>query len=122
MAALERQLLPEANDTATKDSNRKVVGFVSAGVESQTEGGLKVVANHEDIELPEESDSEDDDRVEIAQKDVPSAVFGGLVRKREEGDNNDGNGDDSAATKDTDDGAQLGALERIKRQRRGAMV
>ncbi|KAH7837308.1 hypothetical protein Vadar_012345 [Vaccinium darrowii] len=122
MAALEKQLLPEANNTATKDSNRKVVGFVSAGVESQTEGGLKVVANHEDIELPEESDSEDDDRVEIAQKDVPSAVFGGLVRKREEGDNNDGNGDDSAATKDTDGGAQLGALERIKRQRRGAMV
>ncbi|KAI8525413.1 hypothetical protein RHMOL_Rhmol13G0228800 [Rhododendron molle] len=122
MAALEKQLLPDAGKTATKDSNRKVVGFVSAGVESQTEGGLKVAANHEDIELPEESDSEDDERVEIAQKDVPSAVFGGLVRKREEGDNNDGNGDDSAATKDTDDGARLGALERIKRQRRGAMV
>ncbi|KAI8534826.1 hypothetical protein RHMOL_Rhmol10G0126900 [Rhododendron molle] len=119
MAALEKQLLPDASNTATKDSNRKVVGFVSTGVESQTEGGLKVAANHEDIELPEESDSEDDERVEIAQKDVPSAVFGGLVRKREGGD---GNGDDSAATEDTDNGGHLGALERIKRQRRGAMV
>ncbi|KAG5542349.1 hypothetical protein RHGRI_022031 [Rhododendron griersonianum] len=122
-AALEKQLLPDASKTATKDSNRKVVlGFVSAGVESQTDGGLKVAANHKDLELPEESDSEDDERVEIAQEDAPSAVFGGLVRKREECDNNDGNGDDGAATEDTDDEAHLGALERIKRQRRGAMV
>ncbi|KAF7112370.1 hypothetical protein RHSIM_RhsimUnG0236300 [Rhododendron simsii] len=121
-AALEKQLLPDASKTATKDSSRKVVlGFVSAGVESQTDGGLKVATNHEDLELPEESDSEDDERVEIAQEDAPSAVFCGLVRKREECANNDGNGDDIAATEDTDE-AHLGALERIKRQRRGAMV
>ncbi|XP_058223295.1 uncharacterized protein LOC131333012 [Rhododendron vialii] len=122
-AALEKQLLPDASKTATKDSNRKVVlGFVSAGVESQTEGGLKLAANHENLELPEESDSEDDERIEIAQEDAPSAVFCGLVRKREECANNDGNGDDGAATEDTDDEAHLGALERIKRQRRGAMI
>ncbi|KAI8548864.1 hypothetical protein RHMOL_Rhmol07G0307300 [Rhododendron molle] len=122
-AALEKQLLPDVSKTATKDSNRKaVLGFVSARVESQTHGGLKVAANHEDLKLPEESDPEDDERVEIAQEDAPSAVFGGLVRKREECDNNDGNGDDSAATEDTDDEVHLGTLERIKRQRRGAMV
>ena len=119
MAALEKHLVPAATNTSTKDGDRKV-GFVSAGVESQTDGGIKVAANHEDIELPEESDSEDDEGVEIAQKDVPSAVFGGLIRKREEADN-DANGDDTAtaAAKDKDGDAHLGALERIKRQRRG---
>ncbi|KAI7999960.1 Pre-mRNA-splicing factor SYF1 [Camellia lanceoleosa] len=111
MAALEKHLVPTANDTATKDGARKV-GFVSAGVETQTDG------NHENIELPEESDSEDDGRVEIAEKIVPSAVFGSLVRKREEEGDNDGNGDDTAAVKDKDGDARLGALERIKRQRR----
>ncbi|RVX08611.1 Pre-mRNA-splicing factor syf1 [Vitis vinifera] len=115
MAALERQLVPTANNTAAKESSRKV-GFVSAGVESQPDEGIKVTANHEDIELPEESDSEDE-KVEIAQKDIPNAVFGGLVRKREEADG-DGDGDeDGAASKDKDRDSQLGALERIKRQR-----
>ena len=79
MAALERQLAPVVDNGAAKDNNRRV-GFVSAGVESQSEGGIKVTANNEDIELPEESDSDDDGKVEITQKDVPSAVFGGLVR------------------------------------------
>ena len=44
-------------------------------------------------------------QVEIAQKDVPSAVFGGLVRKRDEADN------DAEAQDAT-------ALERIKRQKK----
>uniref|UniRef100_A0A5B7AHX3 Pre-mRNA-splicing factor SYF1 n=1 Tax=Davidia involucrata TaxID=16924 RepID=A0A5B7AHX3_DAVIN len=117
MAALERHLVPAVNNTPTKDSSRKV-GFVSAGVQSQTNGGLNVAANHEDIELPEESDSEDDERVEIAQKEVPTAVFGGLVRKREETDE-DGEGDETTAPKDKDGDSHLGALERIKRQRQG---
>ncbi|KAA8519860.1 hypothetical protein F0562_014050 [Nyssa sinensis] len=116
MAALERHLVPAANNTSAKESSRKV-GFVSAGVESQTNGGLKIAGNHEDIELPEESDSEDDDKIEIAQKDVPDAVFGGLVRKREENDK-DGEGDETTAPKDKDGNSYLGALERIKRQRR----
>ncbi|XP_028758613.1 pre-mRNA-splicing factor SYF1 [Neltuma alba] len=85
-------------------SLEKKVGFVSAGVESQTDGGIKANANNEDIDLPEGSDSEDDEKIEIAQKDVPSAVFGGLVRKREEGEKNE-------------EGTRLGALERIKRQK-----
>ncbi|GKV39360.1 hypothetical protein SLEP1_g47141 [Rubroshorea leprosula] len=64
MAALERQLAPASKNVNSKDSSRKV-GFVSAGVESQTDGGMKPVAT-EDIDLPEESDSEDEERVEIA--------------------------------------------------------
>ena len=117
MAALERQLLPAADNAIVKDDTRKV-GFVSAGVESQADGGLKTTANIEDIELPEESDSEEE-KVEIAQKDVPSAVFGGLVqkssRKREDDDN--GSGDDASAAKVKDGKGRLGALERIKRQK-----
>lgn len=113
MAALEGQLLPAAaNNTNANDGGRKV-GFVSAGVESQADGGLKTTANLEDIALPEESDSEEEEKeVEIAQKEVPSAVFGGLVRKREEDDEN-GGGDDASAAKVS----RLGALERIKRQK-----
>lgn len=83
-------------------SLEKKVGFVSAGIEEQSDGGIKANANNEDIELPEGSDSEGDEKIEIAQKDVPSAVFGGLVRKREEGEKNE-------------EVARLGALERIKR-------
>ncbi|KAF4397151.1 uncharacterized protein LOC115722140 [Cannabis sativa] len=107
MAALERQLAPAANDPIAKDGNRKV-GFVSAGVQSQTDEGLKVTANHEDIELPEENDSDEDNEiVELKQKDVPDAVFGELAHKRRE------NEEDEAQNKD--DESRLGALERIKR-------
>lgn len=109
MAALERQLAPTT--TTAKDSSRKV-GFVSAGVESQPAG-----ANHEDIELPEESDSDEDDKVEIAQKDVPAAVFGGLVRKADTLDE-DVEEQTVTASKDKDGDSRLGALERIKRLKR----
>ncbi|KAL6557474.1 hypothetical protein OROMI_017824 [Orobanche minor] len=117
MEALERQLLPSANETTAKDAGRKL-GFVSAGVQNGGEPTTKI--NKEDIELPEDSESEDDEKVEIAQKDVPTAVFGGLARKREEMDD-DGRGGVStvAENKDNDDG-HLGALERMKRMRRGA--
>ncbi|GKV18585.1 hypothetical protein SLEP1_g28945 [Rubroshorea leprosula] len=114
MAALERQLAPASKNVNSKDSSRKV-GFVSAGVESQTDGGMKPVAT-EDIDLPEESDSSEDEKVEIAQKDVPSAVFGGLVRKRDDGDR-DGD-DDIVPAKDRESENRLGALERIKRQKK----
>ncbi|KAF5185965.1 Pre-mrna-splicing factor syf1 [Thalictrum thalictroides] len=115
MAALERQFAPVANNSA-KDGNRKL-GFVSAGVESQQgatitpDTGRKVAANHEDIDLPEGSDSEDDENIEIAQKDVPAAVFGDLAKKVEE-NTKDGDGEGES-------GSKLGALERIKRQKRG---
>lgn len=108
MAALERQLAPVTSTNTNKDSSSRKVGFVSAGVESRGEGEIKGNANEEDIELPEESDSEEEgDKMEIRQKDVPSAVFGGLAGKREEPDGDAGSG------------SPLGALERIKRQKRG---
>ncbi|PIA40997.1 hypothetical protein AQUCO_02300046v1 [Aquilegia coerulea] len=114
MAALERQFAPLANNTSSIDGNRKL-GFVSAGVESQQgatitpDTGRKVTTNHEDIDLPEGSDSEDDENIEIAQKDVPAAVFGDLAKKVEE-NTKDG---------DVESSSKLGALERIKRQKRG---
>ncbi|PIM99315.1 mRNA splicing factor [Handroanthus impetiginosus] len=109
MAALERQLVPAANDSKVNDTGRKL-GFVSAGVQ---QSGGDTMANREDIELPEDSDSEDETKVEIAQKDVPSAVFGGLVRKREEAD-----GDESGGGKEKNENdGPIGALERIKRMR-----
>ncbi|GAB2271612.1 hypothetical protein Dimus_006443 [Dionaea muscipula] len=96
MVALERKLAPAIKDTPVKDNSTRVLGFVSAGLESQD-----VAGNPEDIELPNESESEDEDKVEIAQKDVPDAVFGGLVKKSKGAE------------------APLGALERIKRQKCG---
>lgn len=114
MAALERQLAPSS--TANADDGARKVNFVSAGADSQpgvirtADGGRKVTANNEDIELPEESDS-DDEKVEIAQKAVPAAVFGELahqVQKDKDADTTTENGGNS----------HLGALERIKRQRR----
>ncbi|XP_006345465.1 pre-mRNA-splicing factor SYF1 [Solanum tuberosum] len=114
MAALERQLAPPENDTKSKEQSR-VVGFVSAGVVESN--GQKVTANNEDIELPEESDSEeDDDKVEIALKEVPDAVFGGLIRKRDEGDE----AEDDSTAKNKDSDGPLGALERIKRRKQQA--
>ncbi|GMY37237.1 pre-mRNA-splicing factor SYF1 [Fagus crenata] len=105
-----RQLAPVVDNAAAKDSSRKV-GFVSAG----SDGGIEVAVNHEDIELSEESDSDNDEKVKIAQKkDVPSAVFGGLIRKRDEADN-DAGGQIATATKEMDGDSRLGALERMKR-------
>lgn len=121
MAALERQLAPAAaSGTALKDGMR-ALGFVSAGVESQAgathtaDGGRKVTANPEDIELQEESDAEDgsEERVEVAQKDVPAAVYGDLANKANK---NDKEGDDVAKKREGEE--PMGALERIKRLRR----
>ncbi|XP_059311494.1 uncharacterized protein LOC132063080 [Lycium ferocissimum] len=112
MAALERQLVPPENDTKKEQS--RVVGFVSAGVVESN--GQKVTANNEDIDLPEEIDSEEDEKIEIAQKDVPDAVFGGLIRKRDEGIE----AEDDSAAKNNDSDGPLGALERIKRRRQGS--
>ncbi|XP_049378630.1 uncharacterized protein LOC125843550 isoform X1 [Solanum stenotomum] len=115
MAALERQLAPPENDTKSKEQSR-VVGFVSAGVVESN--GQKVTANNEDIELPEESDSEEDDyKVEIALKEAPDAVFGGLIRKR---DNEGDEAEDDSTAKNKDSDGPLGALERIKRRKQQA--
>ncbi|KAL0737935.1 hypothetical protein Bca4012_014145 [Brassica carinata] len=71
----------------SKDGGRRRVGFVSAGVISQ-------------------SGENEEDKVEIAQKEVPAASFEGLVRKREAEE-----GSEKGAAK------TLGVLERIKRQK-----
>jgi pre-mRNA-splicing factor SYF1 len=113
MAALERQLAPAADKAVAKE---RKVGFVSAGLESQSDGEIKTNTNHEEIELPEENDSDEDDgdNIEIAQKDVPSAVFGGLIRKRDELENNEADG----GAKEKDNENRLGALERMKKLKR----
>lgn len=113
MAALERNLIPTDDNAAPRDTGRQL-GFVSAGLQD----GGEVKGNKEDIELPEDSDSEDDEQVQLAQKDVPTAVFGGLARKREEMEE-DGEAGEPSGTDSKESDGRLGALERIKR-RRGA--
>nr|XP_043610464.1 pre-mRNA-splicing factor SYF1 [Erigeron canadensis] len=114
MAALERQLAPaDPENLPSNDTTARKLGFVSAGVQvSQKESGI--LQNQEEIDLPEGSDSDEEDgdgKVEIAQKDVPDAVFGGLIRKRDE---------EAEKEKENGDGeTRLGALERMKRRRQG---
>ncbi|KAI6704992.1 hypothetical protein NL676_007954 [Syzygium grande] len=85
MAALERQLVPSANDVTTRD------------------GGIRSNVNQEDIELPDESDLDEEDRVEIAQKDVTLAVIEGWFPR----------GKTPKRTGEGKDGeSRLGALER----------
>lgn len=110
MAALERQLAPATGNLPSKDGIR-TVNFVSVGSETQSDGVRQLTANSEDIELPEDSDS-DDEKIEISQKDVPASVFGDLANKLPM------DADHKAETKDNTDSTHLGALERIKRQRR----
>ncbi|KAL1805109.1 hypothetical protein ACET3Z_028177 [Daucus carota] len=76
----------------------------------KTDGGLKVAANKEDIELPDESDSEDEGNVEITKKDIPETVYRG-IRKR--------SAEDEDADMGKDDDHNLGAFERIRRMKRG---
>lgn len=109
MAALERQLAPSSASLPSSDVGRKM-NFVSAGTIESKPDGAKKVANSEDIELPEDSDS-DEDKVDIAQKEVPAAVFGELASKATEEQTKDGNAEEKG-------NGHLGALERIKRLRR----
>ena len=110
MDALERQVASASDNTVAK---YKKVGFVNAEVEWQPDRGLKAAANEEDIELLEESAFDDEEKVEITQKDFPFAVFGGLIRKREE---NKTNGE-VEGEKEKDNENRLAALERINRQK-----
>ncbi|ONK62544.1 uncharacterized protein A4U43_C07F5180 [Asparagus officinalis] len=109
MAALERQLAPSSASLPSSDVGRKM-NFVSAGTIESKPDSMKKVANSEDIELPEDSDS-DEDKVDIAQKEVPAAVFGELASKATENQTKDGNAEEKG-------NGHLGALERIKRLRR----
>ncbi|KAK9707214.1 hypothetical protein RND81_07G180400 [Saponaria officinalis] len=111
MAALEKQLAPPPDKDVSVTDKARTLGFVSAGHESQSDAAAKTNVNQEDIELPDESDEEDDEKVEIAQKDVPSAVFGGLAKKRDEPETGEDEGEPKA------DETRLGALERMKRRK-----
>ena len=104
MAALERQLM--AAPVSTTVGGRRV-GFVSAGVISQSGENewLKILSFRKRVMMIMRMSLMVEDRVEIAKKEVPAAVFGGLARKREE--------------EEAEEGGEktLGALERIKRQK-----
>ncbi|KAK1305223.1 hypothetical protein QJS10_CPB11g00971 [Acorus calamus] len=93
MAARERQSATVPINASSNDGMRKL-GFVSAGVEGQSE----------------ESGFDEDGKVETAQNDVPSAVFGDLAHKVSV--------DEDGAAGHIGDDSHLGALERIKKQRR----
>ncbi|KAI3839561.1 hypothetical protein MKW92_044642 [Papaver armeniacum] len=96
MANLEKQLAPAAQDISTR-----------SGVIRTPDDGRKVAADRDTIELPEGDEEEEDvDEVEIAQRDVPAAVFGDLARE------------DEISRKRANNG-MLGALERMKRQKKG---
>ena len=60
MVALERQLAPAVEYMVAKD---RKVGFVSARVEWQIDRGWTASANQEEIKCPEESDSDDEEKV-----------------------------------------------------------
>ncbi|MCL7034473.1 hypothetical protein MKW94_005305 [Papaver nudicaule] len=93
MANLERKLAPD------QDSSFRRLGFVNAGVEG-------VIRTDQDtIELPV---GDDDDEVEIAQRDVPAAVFGDLAPE------------DEISRKRENDGNLGRPIDRIKRQKKGA--
>ncbi|KAL7126107.1 hypothetical protein ABFS83_14G163700 [Erythranthe nasuta] len=111
MEALERRLSPPSGggELAVKESGgRKRVGFVSTGSIQQKDGGEKGTGNREEIKLLED-ESDDDPTVEIDQKEIPSAVFGELARKRDELEKD---------AVDDEENKDIGALERIKRMRR----
>ncbi|KAF3781479.1 Pre-mRNA-splicing factor [Nymphaea thermarum] len=113
MAALERQLASPAVEAVPKDGMR-ALGFVSGGVEGQvgTGGGGNMIANPEDIELEEDGEDDFDERVEVAQKDVPVAVFGDLAKKVE------ADKSQSNASEDVKVARPLGALERLKKRQK----
>ncbi|XP_024524023.1 pre-mRNA-splicing factor SYF1 [Selaginella moellendorffii] len=126
MAALERQIAPvgQTQPPSTLKEGLRQLGFVSAGVQA-AEGRILAPGdakkNPDEIELPE-SDEEDETGEKLVQKAVPDAVFGGLAHKAENG----GKEDDGKAPANPKAGKEnnrdkdepLGALERLKRQRR----
>ena len=113
MAALERQAAAAAPPPLpVAASGTRTLGFVSAGIDSQISS--RPVVNAEEIELPEdeevsgEEEEESTEKVVISMKAVPDAVFGDLARVEEE----------MSAPAVNGANAPMGALERIKRQRR----
>ncbi|KAJ7530801.1 hypothetical protein O6H91_14G019800 [Diphasiastrum complanatum] len=117
MAALERQIAPASHPIAP---GMRSVGFVSGGIQAQRESGQSfespvkhLTTNPDEIELEEESE---DEEPQVQQKAVPDAVYGDLAEKaREIAQRDKQNAEDQLGQ---DKEVALGALERIKRQRR----
>jgi len=110
MAALEKQMASSANE------GMKSLGFVSAGVQSQSDGaaGLergKNDANDEEIGLEDDEEEEEGAGVDVTEKSVPDSVFGNLAKVRTAEDESHERGDKRELT----DAEPLGAKERFKR-------
>jgi len=110
MAALEKQMASVAKE------GMKSLGFVSAGVQSQTDGpaGLernKNDGNDEEIGLEDDEEEEEGAGVDVAEKSVPDSVFGNLAKVRNAEDESNERGDKRGAA----DAEPLGAKERFKR-------
>lgn len=110
MAALEKQMASAAKE------GMKSLGFVSAGVQSQTDGaaGLergKNDANDEEIGLEDDEEEEEAAGVDVTEKSVPDSVFGNLAKVRTAEDESHERGDKRELT----DAEPLGAKERFKR-------
>lgn len=113
MAALEEQMASAAKE------GMKSLGFVSAGVQSSTDGaaGLergKNDANDEEIGL-EDDDEEEGAGVDVAEKFVPDSVFGNLAKVRNAEEESDERGDKREPAEEAE---PLGAKERFKRQKK----
>lgn len=116
MAALEREMASNHGKEGMKS-----LGFVSAGVQSQTEPGegldqsaKNAGVNEEEIGLDDEDDEvEEDTGVEVAQKSVPDSVFGNLAKSRVAEEEIGGKGD----KREQAEIEPLGAKERFKRQK-----
>ncbi|KAL2653618.1 hypothetical protein R1flu_021746 [Riccia fluitans] len=108
MAALERQIAPPRSPL--KEGMRSL-GFVSGGVEEAKDmAATRRVVNPEEIELGEEDgeeEVEEGDKLDIAQKTVPDAVYGELASKVKDREK-----------READTEEPLGALARLKRQKK----
>lgn len=110
MAALERQMASSTSEGV------KSLGFVSAGVQSQVDGGAglergRANANDEEIGLEDDEEEEEGAGVDVAERSVPDSVFGNLAPVRNEEDK-DNKREPAEATE------TLGAKERFKRQKK----
>jgi hypothetical protein len=108
MAALERQMASSASE------GMKSLGFVSAGVQAQGDGGAglergRANANDEEIGLEDDEEEEEGAGVDVAEKSVPDSVFGNLAKVRNEEEKN--------SKREPAEAETLGAKERFKRQK-----
>lgn len=119
MAALERQMA-----SAPLKDGMRAMGFVSGGVETQNEAGevlgratRQAHANLEEIEIEGDGDDSEEEGagVEVAQKSVPDAVFGDLVKAR---NSEEDETFERGVQRERSEDEPLGAKERFKRQKK----